>query len=159
MPLTLTYLSGRVWLSTNDRNEMKTFDDVWEDVFGTLTSAKAIAFDTCHKIYILLDDEQVEQMREYDYDIIITKEQMSEDEMLITLKKWYGDSCSLRFVQSVETNHEDPNLGFDSLIPQGYEAEFCSECGEYGTNYEGYCDYCAEYNYIEDDEDEDDEED
>jgi hypothetical protein len=48
---------------------------------------------------------------------------MTADEMLETVKKWYDESCGLRFVQSVETNHEDPNEGFVSLIGQFEDEE------------------------------------
>ena len=84
-----------------------------------VSEARAIAWDTCHKIYLLMDDEQVELMRGYEYDLIITKEEMTSEEMLSTLEKWYEDSCGLRFIQAVNTNHIDPNAGFESLVEQG----------------------------------------
>ena len=43
-----------------------------------VADAKAIAFDTCHKIYLLMDDEQVETMRGYGYDPLITNEEMTQ---------------------------------------------------------------------------------
>ena len=84
-----------------------------------VSEARAIAWDTCHKIYVLMDDEQVELMRGYEYDLIITKEELTSEEMLSTLEKWYEDSCGLRFIQAVNTNHIDPNAGFESLVEQG----------------------------------------
>lgn len=102
-----------------------------------LPEAKAIAWDTCHKIYVLMDDAQVEAMRGYGYgdendpDSLITKDQMTAGQMLDTIKKWYDQSCMLRFVEAVETVEEgkDPNEGFTTLIEQGYEEE-CEDCGE-----------------------------
>jgi len=44
---------------------------------------------------------------------------MTSEEMLSTLEKWYEDSCGLRFIQAVNTNHLNPNEGFESLIKQG----------------------------------------
>ena len=85
-----------------------------------VSEAKAIAWDTCHKIYVLMDDEQVEVMRGYEYDPLITKEEMTSEEMLSTLEKWYEDSCGLRFIQAVNTNHLNPNEGFESLIEQDF---------------------------------------
>ena len=90
-----------------------------ELVTERVSEAKAIAWDTCHKIYVLMDDEQVEVMRGYEYDPLITKEEMTSEEMLSTLEKWYEDSCGLRFIQAVNTNHLNPNEGFESLIKQG----------------------------------------
>ena len=83
-----------------------------------VSEAKAIAWDTCHKIYVLMDDEQVELMREYEYDPLITKEEMTSEEMLSTLEKWYEDSCGLRFILAFNTNHLNPNEGLESLIEQ-----------------------------------------
>lgn len=91
------------------------FDLVKERV----VDAKAIAWDTCHKIYLLMDDEQVELMRTYGYDPLITNNEMSADEMFATLEKWFDDSCGLRFIDAVNTNHDDPNAGFETLIGQG----------------------------------------
>ena len=91
------------------------FDLVRERV----VDAKAIAWDTCHKIYLLMDDEQVALMRQYDYDPLITKDEMSSDEMLATLEKWFDDSCGLRFIDAVSTHPDDPNPGFETLIGQG----------------------------------------
>jgi hypothetical protein len=93
-----------------------SFDLVKERV----VDAKAIAWDTCHKIYVLMDDEQVELMRGYEYDPLITKEQATPEEMFATLQEWYEDSCGLRFIQAVNTNPVDPNAGFESLIEQGW---------------------------------------
>jgi hypothetical protein len=86
-------------------------------------SAKAIAWDNCHKIYILMDSEQVELMRSYGYETLITADQMSSDEMFDLVQEWYEDSCGLRFVQAVSTNDIDPNLGFESLVSQFEDQE------------------------------------
>ena len=103
---------------------MKTLTEVFDtSVKEKVKDAKAIAFDTCHKIYILMDNEQVELMRGYGYDPLITAEQTTPDEMLATLQEWYEDSCGLRFIEAVKTNHENPNAGFETLIGQGDFAE------------------------------------
>lgn len=98
--------------------------------------AKAIAFDTCHKIYLLMDDEQVELMRTYGYDPLITDEEAEPDLMLEMLKDWFENSCGLRFIDAVSTHPTDPNLGFETLIGQG--------------------DYDLDGNVFEDEEEEDD---
>ena len=94
-------------------------------VYDRITNAKAIAWDTCHKIYLLMDDEQVELMRGYGYDPIITNEEMNPDDMFSLVQEWYENSCSLRFIQAVSTNHINPNAGFESLVSQfdDYEEE------------------------------------
>jgi len=90
---------------------------------GRLSEAQAIAWDTCHKIYILMDSEQVELMRSYGYDPLITNEEMNPDDMFDEVREWYRDSCGLRFIQAVSTNHINPNAGFESLISQGEDYE------------------------------------
>lgn len=143
-----------------------TFEQVWDEVAESLSFAKAIAFDGCHKIYILQDHTQVDLMLGYGYGVdndgsrLIHAIGSDKDEMLKTLKSWWHESCGLRFINAVETmpEGEDPNKGFSNLIPQGYEAEFCSLCGYYGADYSGYCDDCREdEDEIEDEEDEDEE--
>jgi hypothetical protein len=81
--------------------------------------AKGIAFDTCHKIYVLMDDGQMAQMKEYGYDPLIAADTTTPDEMLATIKDWYETSCGLRFVSGVRSVDGDPNEGFIDLIPQG----------------------------------------
>ena len=93
-------------------------DNLFDRVEDFLPEAKAIAWDTCHKIYVLMDDTQVALMREYEYDPIITKDDADSDEMLALVKKWYAESCGLRFVSAVSTNEDNPNDGFETLIGQ-----------------------------------------
>jgi hypothetical protein len=84
-----------------------------------VSEAKAIAWDTCHKIYLLMDDKQVELMREYGYDPLITNAEATPEKMLELLKEWFEGSCGLRFIDAVSTHPTNPNLGFETLIGQG----------------------------------------
>jgi hypothetical protein len=94
-------------------------------VYERISKAEGIAWDTCHKIYILMDSEQVELMRSYGYDPLITNEELNPDDMFGLVQEWYESSCSLRFIQAVSTNDIDPNAGFESLVDQfeDYEEE------------------------------------
>lgn len=92
--------------------------DKWQQVSERVANAHAIAWDNCHKIYVLMDSEQVKLMREYGYDPLITKDQATADSMLNTLKKWYENSCGLRFIEAVSTA-----TGFESLIEQCWQQE------------------------------------
>lgn len=100
----------------------------WDKVEVAVEMAKGIAFDTCHKIYVLMDDAQMEQMKEYGYDPLISSDEMGPEQMLSTIQEWYSDSCGLRFVQAVRTVEGDPNDGFISLIGQGDDWD--DECDE-----------------------------
>jgi hypothetical protein len=92
-------------------------------VYERISKAEGIAWDTCHKIYLLMDSEQVELMRGYGYDPLITADQMSADEMFELVEDWYESSCSLRFIEAVSTNHINPNAGFETLSPQFEDQE------------------------------------
>ena len=84
-----------------------------------LGSAKAIAWDTCHKIYIAMDDEQVEKLIEYGYEgDMLTSNSLTPEEMYDTLLDWWDNACFLRFIQSVTTT-ADPNDGYVDVIAQG----------------------------------------
>jgi hypothetical protein len=83
-----------------------------------VSQAKGIAWDTCHKIYVLMDGQQVSKMREYGYETLFTSDDLEPNQMLSLIKDWYEDSCGLRFVSAVETNETDPNAGFTDLISQ-----------------------------------------
>lgn len=122
----------------------------WDEVDLGLVGARSIAFDTCHKIYVLMDDEQLEEMRRLEYGEIRTSDEMNHAEMLATLKEWFAKSCALRFIQAVETNHDDPNAGFTTLIEQGArETEPCEICDE---------EWCAGQCEDEDEDEDEDEE-
>ena len=84
--------------------------------------ANSIAWEGCHKIYILLDENQTALMREYGYDCIVTKDQATADEMTDLVVEWYNDSCGLRFVSAVITA-EDRNDGFITVIGQFEDEE------------------------------------
>ena len=91
----------------------------WGKVEVAVELAKGIAFDECHKIYVLMDDGQMAQMKEYGYDPLISADTTTPDEMLKTIKGWYATSCGLRFVSGVRSVDGDPNEGFIDLIGQG----------------------------------------
>lgn len=101
---------------------------LWAKVEGALIGAHSIAFDGCHKVYVLMDEQQTEQMRGYGYGD--DDEGMSPSELVVVadvgqewalkaLSDWYENSCALRFIQAVRTVDGDPNEGFTDLIPQG----------------------------------------
>jgi hypothetical protein len=92
-------------------------DAAWSKVESCLSTAKAITWDTCHKIYVLMDDKEVETMVEYGYEPIIRSNESTPNEMLSTLMCWYNESCALRFINAVGDRE------FTDLIPQGYGQE------------------------------------
>ena len=92
-------------------------------VWDRVQECKAIAWDTCHKIYLLMDDKQVEKMLDYGYGDDMIKATDSTPEMLLnTLEDWYANSCGLRFIQAVTTK-DNPNEGFEDIIAQFSDSE------------------------------------
>jgi hypothetical protein len=92
------------------------------DVREYTDEAKGIAFDGCHKIYVLMDDEQMALMKEYGYgednpNFLVSSSQLDPAEMATVAMNWFKDSCGLRFIQGVRTD-EDPNKGFFDIIAQ-----------------------------------------
>ncbi len=128
------------------KREIKMID--WNAVEDAVENARGIAFENCHKIYVLMDTYQVALMREYEYEFVITDQEQTPSEMLATLKDWFEQSCPLRFIEAVATNHEDPNAGFTTLIGQ-FEQDDCEDCGERGC-----AGVCADDDYEDEDEDE-----
>tara|TARA_A200000159_G_scaffold153731_1_gene165959 strand:+ start:542 stop:835 length:294 start_codon:yes stop_codon:yes gene_type:complete len=90
----------------------------WNKIEKKLEKSVSIAFDTCHKIYINEDEEQHEKMKGYGYDPLIRIETIGVEESLETLKRWYENSCSLKFISAVRTVDGNPNDGFTDMIAQ-----------------------------------------
>jgi hypothetical protein len=133
----------------------------WDLVQDRIEDAKGIAFDTCHKIYVLMDDAQMAQMKNYGYgdepdtDCLIYATEMSASEMFDKVKKWYDQSCGLRFVEAVSTVDGDPNDGFETLIGQGdTDEEECEDCLELGCSGDCYyeaCERCGDRDVYDED--------
>ncbi len=90
----------------------------WINIEKTLNDAVSIAFDGCHKIYILMDEEQHKLMKEYEYDPLIRVSHLGVETALNTLHRWYDESCGLRFVSSVCSVDGNANDGYSHLIGQ-----------------------------------------
>jgi hypothetical protein len=106
-----------------------TIEELFEDVAVAMESAKLVAFDGCHKIYLAMDDEQAEWFKKNYNGADCTDRNFtsSPEEMLKMVREWWDESCGLRFINAVETNEEDPNAGFTTLIPQGAGEEEVEE--------------------------------
>lgn len=102
----------------------------WARVEKALEGAAGAAWDSCHKIYVLKDAEQVAYMRELSYPVLMDRtegggqNQMGDAKLLKTIKSWFAGSCMLRFVEAVRSvpADSDPNTGFETLIEQAHPA-------------------------------------
>ena len=100
-----------------------------EAVTKAVMDCEGVAFDGCHKVYVLMDKEQVEKMRGFGYgdktdfekgdSRLVTADDMKRSEMFALVREWYEQSCLLRFISSVATDGGEDEFG--DLIPQtGY---------------------------------------
>ena len=81
-------------------------------------SARLIAWDGCHKMYVAMDAEQADWFRA-NYPEVVENDDV--DILVATLTEWWNASCGLRFISAVATNRANPNAGFTDLIAQGAE--------------------------------------
>lgn len=99
----------------------------WDTVHAALLGADSIAWDGCHKIYVLMDKEQTQEMRDFGYDDSgeegLRLVNGDPDAALLVIQRWWRESCELRFVSAVRTVPGDPNEGFTNLIGQFEEEE------------------------------------
>jgi hypothetical protein len=93
---------------------------LFEPVEDALEDALLIAWDGCHKMYLAMDDEQADWFRTNYNGTSCTDRTFTgtPKEMLDTLLAWWDESCGLKFINAVTTDHENPNAGFVSLISQ-----------------------------------------
>ena len=90
-------------------------DPVWDIVEDMLDNSLGMYWDSCHKIYLAMDEVEKAQFAEYGYDYHAPD--------FDKLKSWFEQSCGLRFVSAVFHNEKEPNAGFVGLIPQCYFEE------------------------------------
>lgn len=90
-----------------------------------ISQAHSVSWDSCHKIYLNMDERQTEKMFQYDYDKTFSG---SEQEKRDYVFSWYEDSCSLRFIEAVFTEEDDTDRfvtlvsQFETLAPNGINA-------------------------------------
>lgn len=96
---------------------MSTID--WVPTALALDTAAGIAYDGCHKIYVLRDQAQVDKMREWEYEHVLTG--LDAVTAYHQILDWYDLSCGLRFVTAVKSpgNNED----YVDLVAQGADWE------------------------------------
>lgn len=85
-----------------------------------VAGAYGIAYDGCHKIYILDDALTFAEQKSYGYgdgtdsSLLIHIDTIGEDAATQALIYWFDNSCSLRFISKISaTDHH-------SIIEQGH---------------------------------------
>lgn len=88
------------------------------DLREKINECAGIAWDTCHKIYILMDEEQVTKTEELGYKALVRVQHSTRNLMYSTVLAWYRNSCPLRFIDAVTTVDGNPNDGFETIVAQ-----------------------------------------
>ena len=78
-----------------------------------LLTAKEIGWDASHKIYVVMEDDQVQLMRDYGYQAIFTSEEMTPKQMSTTITKWFAESSERRSIEAVGI----PEVGSSWISP------------------------------------------
>jgi len=86
-------------------------------VQAELKKADAITTDYCHKIYILIGEKEIQEMKKYDYEITYLKN-LSIKESTQIVRNWYDNSCPLRLVDTIEMLENGEEV-FTTVIGQG----------------------------------------
>lgn len=86
---------------------------IWEEVARHVDRAAGQTWDGCHKIYVAMDDEQVERMTQNGYEVLPPNLQQ--------IREWYAMSCELKFVNAV--SYDDGGSDYEQLIPQFEDEE------------------------------------
>jgi hypothetical protein len=86
-------------------------------VIEKVAEAKGVAWDHCHKIYLSMDEEDVNRMTEYEYEVFLVNSYNKQERAELVLH-WYSISCPLRFISAVSTVEDDPNKGFENVVAQ-----------------------------------------
>ena len=93
-----------------------------ETVKKYLSKASGIAYDGCHKTYLLMDEVQVEYMIDLNAGyVIFTRANTTPAQMLALVHGWWMGSCELRMIDAVTTG--GPRGGFESVIAQFEDEE------------------------------------
>ena len=80
-------------MNTTTQTETQT-----QRVASYLENCAGITWDECHKIYILMDEEEVKRMEDFEYQVI---KLATKRERMRLIKNWYKESCPLKFVDVI----------------------------------------------------------
>lgn len=88
--------------------------------------AKLVAWDTCHKIYVAMDDTEARWYMDHadrGYQCFVG----TPDAMLEQVCEWYKKAnadCGLQYVDATSWSDEDQNTKFHRVIPQDAQARW-----------------------------------
>lgn len=100
-----------------------SYDEIFEfydeALRNALVEATAIIYDGCHKIYILTDEQEREEVLDNGGYYIVPN--LNLETSLTLIREWYEESCGLEFVNMilpVEGEYKDENERYVRIISQ-----------------------------------------
>ncbi len=109
-------------------HDSSNLSEGWAAVAEYLDQAIVLAYDGCHKIYLAMDEDSAYWFRN-EYRPNVEELTWRGERVVLApqaeliVREWFDNSCSLKLVQAVWHNHEDPNSGYVSLISQFAEVK------------------------------------
>lgn len=92
----------------------------WKRVDEFVDASAGIAWNGCHKIYVLRDAAEVERVREMGYgkrdSALISRAEQPHIDLNLRVQEWYEESCGLRFIDA--TRVVEDKTEFTTLIAQ-----------------------------------------
>lgn len=89
-----------------------------KELHAKIDTCTGIAFDTCHKIYVLMDEEEFEKMKGYGYEALIKAEYSTPSIMYSTVLHWYKNSCGLEFICATSSSADGAGTDFYTIAAQ-----------------------------------------
>ena len=83
-----------------------------------INECHSVAWEGCHKIYILMDTYQTELVNSYDYEYVVKMSESNPYDLFELVREWYEKSCYLKFIDVVYTESNGQSE-FYPLVAQG----------------------------------------
>lgn len=97
------------------KTETETFKEPWlTKVKESVSNAVSITYDTCHKIYVCVDEDSHNQQEEYEYSMerVDSEGNLADGTPAVDqLFEWFTNSCGLEFIQEIEHNQFSDVIG------------------------------------------------
>lgn len=107
--------------SHSDEEGDMHYRKVEEDVLSALSSSVAVAFDGCHKIYLLADKGVAEAFEAEDLMPVLYLDTDTDDDLGVArdaVRGMYNMSCPLRFITRIDGDLGD-NESYRTVVEQG----------------------------------------
>lgn len=109
--------------SHSDEEGDMHYKSVEDDVLHALTKSVAVAFDGCHKIYLLADKDVAEAFEAEDSMPVLYLDTKTAPDLGLArdaVRGMWNISCPLKFIQRIDGDLQD-NDSYSTVVDQGTE--------------------------------------